>query len=256
MPKSSPKLKNPLSRLVWRQILDHLLFAVLTLFLLAVSSSFAPGTSAPETSTPPEDTVSASPAAEEAGAAEEGSEEGEEREEGEEEPQTESAAPELLPPAKGAGKASEALPASTALPPALVILPALLAFLLFAVSTYTNAWHTGERDINLVKYGHSPYRSLKGLWGGLWAQLPGAAFAVWACFGSLWGALGAKLYYAPYLWLFAIWDAPALYFLPALLHPLFAQWGYRNGYRFFSLYHKIVYKKSNGKKREKDQRLR
>ncbi|MDR3208095.1 MAG: hypothetical protein LBT60_07170 [Oscillospiraceae bacterium] len=237
MPKPSPQLKNPLSKLAGRQMFDHLLFALLAMLLLTIFASFAPGEATPEASPPPEETA----ALEETDPAES--------------PEP-SATPASLLPGKGTGKASDALSTVAATPPALIILPALLAWLLFAMSAYTNAWHVGERDINLIKYGHTTYQPLKGLWGGLLAQLPGVAFAVWACLGSLWGTLGVKLYYATYLWLFAIWDAPWIFFLPAVLSPLFSLWGYHNGHRYVSLYYKIVYKDPHKNVRGKDRRLR
>lgn len=181
----------------------------------------------------------------------------------------------LIAPMTGKGAAKDMVGPSpeTVLPPVAIILPSLLSWVLFAMMTYTEGWRSGERDINLVKYKHITYQPLKGLLGGLLAQIPGvllAAAALWqqsqplagqGGFAGQWAILAVRLFYAPYLWLYTSVGTnifPAILFAPAILQPLFAQWGYCNGYRFISLYHKIVYKdaKKGATSREKDKRMR
>ena len=210
-----PKMKSSILRMTGRHLLNHLLFAFISLFLIiSVSAMFTPVADAV---TNPLD--------------------------------------------------FDYKPA-----PMAVILPGFLAWVLFAVATYSEGWRVGARDLNLVKHNHVADIPFKGLVGCLLAQIPGlltaaAAFVqvtlqwrreIPAALG--WIVLGNRLFYAPYLWLFTMMDAdvrPAILFLPALIQPLLAQWGYHNGFRYFSLFYSIVYrdphrdKQSGGRDRRK-----
>ena|GEM_PF-5254158 len=129
--------------------------------------------------------------------------------------------------------------------PAAVAVPSLLAWLLFCASAYSDSWRVASRDLNLVKFGHITRRPAKGLVACLLAQAPGVLLSLLALFGVRWAITACMLFYLPYLWLFVLVTpfvfAPIL-FIPAMITPLFSHWGYYNGYRYFSLYHRIVYK--------------
>ena len=138
------------------------------------------------------------------------------------------------------------------LPPLALILTSLLNWSGYAIATYCEGWHLGSRDQNLVKYNHMTYAPLRGMWGSLIAQIPIAVLALaavlrWVGLATFQWALSANLIYdASFRWLFIFCNAeayPFAFFLPILIQPLLALWGYHNGYRLFSLFRHIVYKK-------------
>ena len=153
------------------------------------------------------------------------------------------------------------------LPPPAIVLTSLLTWSGYSVSAYVEGWHLGSRDHNLVKYDHMSYAPLRGLWGNLTAQIPIAVLALAAVLRGAglpafeWALMTNRTYGSPFLWLFTLCDAdahPLAFFLPILIQPPLALWGYHNGYRFFSLYRRIVYRDPHGERnnRERDRRLR
>lgn len=142
--------------------------------------------------------------------------------------------------------------------PIYYVIPSLLTWVFFSMSSYTESWYMGDREINLVKYGHSVYNARKGLMVGLVPHVIGVLAALCAIIlgpngTGQWATAFARMYYAVFLWLFAIFDPlkyPWVYFVPLLVQPWVSQWGYRNGYRLISLYRKFVYVNPEKKKRK------
>lgn len=142
------------------------------------------------------------------------------------------------------------------------LLVSLLALLMLGALAYSLAWRTGQRDYNLVKYGHIPSDSFRGLKAGLYSQIPGLVFGITVCVLYYLGVstpyFWLKLLYFPFWWLFQLNDAPFMFVFAVVFVPFMAHWGYRFGYTFRSIRQKIMYQDPNKseKKKAKDKRLR
>ena len=140
------------------------------------------------------------------------------------------------------------------------------------VLTYSAGWNMGQKDYNLVKYSYMRRFDHKGLVAGLYSQLPGFALAIGALlmqtvpqFSSSvaaapaepgWVAMSYQVLYMPFVPFLNLFSTVNLLrFVPLLILPLFPWWGYYNGFRFFSLWQRIVYKR-DAKPKEGDSRLR
>ncbi len=54
----------------------------------------------------------------------------------------------------------------------VAIAVAIVSAVMSIVYIYSISWKTGERDRNLVKFGHLTYQPLRGLWAGLVSAVP------------------------------------------------------------------------------------
>ena len=148
-----------------------------------------------------------------------------------------------------------------------MIVAGLLGTLLLCMMIYSLGWHIGNRDQNLVRYGHIKHRPRRALYGYATSQIPGLIVVVLAILEANgwisipWAVMVARFLYFPFAWIFD-WAGPHTFFLiyciPFLLLPPFCHWGYTNGYQFISLWRKIVYKGQSDpvRNRAKDKRLR
>ena len=89
---------------------------------------------------------------------------------------------------------------------------------------YAGAWRIGERDRNLVKYGHITYRPYRGFIVGAVSLLP-----------SLAGLIILELTAHRYMYV--------VYIIGVALTPLLTGIGYLNGHKLKSLGISIVYRK-------------
>lgn len=143
------------------------------------------------------------------------------------------------------------------------IIAGILGLLLTFLMTYSSAWYVGDRDVNLVKFKHIQENILKGLMAGGLAQILGFVVAVLLLilpaspdgFNPI--DFVYRLFYMPFTALFGIpsFINGVLRFIPLLIVPCSAWWGYYNGYHMISMYRKIVYQNKPISK-EKDKRLR
>lgn len=127
---------------------------------------------------------------------------------------------------------------------------------------YSMTWNIGQREHNLVKYGHIGQDMNRGLKAGIYAQIPGALLAIAAL--ALYYAGSPQVYaiyqvlYFPFRWLFALHDRPYMCFLTLLPMPLIANLGYRFGYAFVTIRGKLFFQNpaKAKKKRSNDRRMR
>ncbi|GHV06914.1 hypothetical protein FACS1894217_06580 [Clostridia bacterium] len=109
--------------------------------------------------------------------------------------------------------------------------PALgLFYMLTAINVYSAAWRNGERDRNLVKFGHLTFQPLRGLWAGLLGESPIViALIFWLAKGGAW----------------------YIYFTAAIVMPILSLVGYLCGHRLFRIIDKVLYrgKPRRGRKR-------
>ncbi|GHV19736.1 hypothetical protein FACS189425_10470 [Clostridia bacterium] len=104
-------------------------------------------------------------------------------------------------------------------------------YLITAVNVYCVAWRAGERDRNLVKFGHLTYKPLRGLWAGLLSVIPFVAL----CAAVI--RVGGLMWFAS---VFAV-------------APLCSMAGYLLGYRLLRIIDKVIYR---GKPRKRHTRRR
>lgn len=129
------------------------------------------------------------------------------------------------------------------------ILVTVISTVLYTMLCYVEAWRTGERDINLVKYGHITENKRKGLIAGLICTIPGFVLAV-----LIQTPLDAGMLNLLYKWIYIhlcyvvniIEDRSALiYFLPIVISPIVSHLAYLLGYKGIRLWDKIIYAGSN-----------
>ncbi len=129
----------------------------------------------------------------------------------------------------------------------------IVCMLLYLIMTYLEGWRRGERDYNLVLYGHMEYNKIRGLIAGALSQIPGVLCAIILLFSSESSVAMrfSRFFYANFNFLFALMDEGAfsyaltkvLYFVPALLAPLVVGISYRLGYARLRLSDKIIWRK-------------
>ena len=142
------------------------------------------------------------------------------------------------------------------------LLGSLLALFILAVISYSVAWRIGQREYNLVKYDHIRLDMRRGIKAGLFSQLPYFALGTTATImyyaGMESAYLWMKIFYFPFWWLFRLHDRPYMFLISLMFVPLMANWGYRYGYAFISLRHKLVYQNpdKSEKRKSMDKRLR
>jgi hypothetical protein len=167
---------------------------------------------------------------------------------------------------------------------AMYIVTSIFMWLLFAAFPYSFMWNRGDKDHNLVQYGHAVENKRRGLVVGVYATIPGAlmylglfASKICACFMGNY-EVGSSTYTAlqqfaaiitpyrlcnmPFLPLMnAIaggtpqysydlsWVALSVYVLFLLYIPFVWWLGYTLGYRGYSIKEHLVYKKTTIKKK-------
>ncbi|GHU96931.1 hypothetical protein FACS1894208_12070 [Clostridia bacterium] len=104
-------------------------------------------------------------------------------------------------------------------------------YLITLVNVYSVAWRLGERDRNLVKFGHLTYKPLRGLWAGLLSVIP---FVILAALVIRVGGL---------LWYASVFP----------LIPVCTLLGYFFGHRLFRVIDKVIYR---GKPRKRNTKRR
>lgn len=166
---------------------------------------------------------------------------------------------------------------------AMYIVTSVFMWLLFAAFPYAYMWNRGDKDRNLVQYGHATERTRRGLTVGLYAAIPGAllylcliASKIAAGFmgnyevgSGTYNALQQfasvitpyRLFNMPFLPLMNAlaggtpqyaydlpWVAAVAYALFLLYIPLVCWLGYTLGYRGYSIKEHFIYKKTSIKK--------
>ena len=129
---------------------------------------------------------------------------------------------------------------------------ALFGIVVYCITIYTASWATGERDRNLVLYGHMHEDKLRGLKAGLCAVCPMLIctllliFNVYASFLPNWFLVCYRLIFLPFAFIVNWMTAhPALAFLGILVCavcPAAAAYGYYNGRNLNQVLPKILYK--------------
>lgn len=114
---------------------------------------------------------------------------------------------------------------------------------------YTFAWGAGERERNMVLYGHMTEDKSRGIRSGLIAAVPVFLFslitAVLALSGRGGNVIGVyRMCTAPFIWLVnpLIEYTPYALVLTAVFSPLFSWLGYRNGYVLYRMWDHLIYK--------------
>lgn len=127
----------------------------------------------------------------------------------------------------------------------MYVLTTTISTLLYTWLCYLESWRTGERDHNLVKYGHIPENKRKGLIAGLICTVPGFILAV-----LIQTPIDADILKTVYKWIYIhlcyvvniLEDKSRLiYFLPIVISPVTAALGYLLGYKGIRVWDKIVY---------------
>lgn len=132
----------------------------------------------------------------------------------------------------------------------------LLTFVLFLLSVYNIGWQYGLRDRNVVKCGYAKEELRRGMFAGMFSQIPSAAvlLLVWV-FAPMGIALSPwfEFLHYTYSWLFyATGSHMAVYALVLPAAPLILHFGFRNGYNDISLRRRIVYADPERKRKKKD----
>ena|GEM_PF-2419320 len=109
----------------------------------------------------------------------------------------------------------------------------VLILLISMCVLYTHSWHFGQRDRNLVKYGHMTYQKLRGLIAGAYAAVPFLIAGV-----ALFIYTGPRIQY--------------LYFIVFIFMAAASGAGYIAGHKLFSIGGKLIYKSP----KKNDKRLR
>ena len=129
----------------------------------------------------------------------------------------------------------------------------IVCMLRYLIMTYIEGWRRGERDYNLVLYGHMEYNKFRGIIAGALAQIPGVLCAIILLFPSE-SAVAmrfSRFFYANFNFLFVMMDAGSfsyaltkvMYFVPALLAPVVVGISYHLGYARIRLSDKIIWRK-------------
>jgi hypothetical protein len=126
-----------------------------------------------------------------------------------------------------------------------VILGTVVSTAAYVVFIYLDAWRTGQRDFNLVKYGHIKEDKLKGLKAAVISQLPGLILAVVLAFFKA-PDIAGQAYRWIYLFFCSVVNliaekTAAAYFIPLIFAPIIAAVGYQLGYTDKRLINKIVF---------------
>lgn len=148
----------------------------------------------------------------------------------------------------------------------------IVCALLFAAMLYVDAWHNGQQDYNLVKFGHMPDAPLRGLKAALISQTVGLLLAVLTIIhlfmiageaaagvpeelqtGLFWGIQSVyHLFYFPFVGI--VWPleevSPFFCLLPLIFPVIFYHVGYTLGYKRISIRDKLVYTDPNKAKTE------
>ena len=141
----------------------------------------------------------------------------------------------------------------------------LVGILSFVAVLYVEGWHAGERDINLMNYGHIPMDKLRGLKCACIAEIVGLVFAVlMVAHGFVVMSQRAAgldpilqtgistlipiIYHAFYMPFLAALQklediSPLFCLLPVVLAPAIYHLAYTLGMKHISILQKIVYKK-------------
>ena len=120
-----------------------------------------------------------------------------------------------------------------------------VCFAVYLIYVYIHSWRIGQRDYNLVLYGHIAYNMWKPLAAAVISQIPGLILAIMTLIPpvSEVGRSFAGIFYFFFTWFIArLKDSfPAIYFIPALVPVILAPVAYHMGYRGIYLANKIVY---------------
>lgn len=139
-----------------------------------------------------------------------------------------------------------------------------VCMVLYIVMVYLECWRRGERDYNLVLYKHMEYNKLRGLYAGLISQIPALVGAILIIIPSTSYTIVrlVRYFYMNFNVLFVYADEllesgelsrvvyHILHFVPAILAPVIGLLAYNLGYKRFRIIDHLVWKKSDGKKRE------
>ncbi len=126
-----------------------------------------------------------------------------------------------------------------------VIIATILSTAVYIACIYVDAWRTGQRDYNLVKYGHIKEDKLKGLKASIISQIPGlilAAVLIFYTKGDFFGQAYRWIYlFFCYVVNLLAEGTKAAYFIPLVFAPVTASIAYRLGYKGTRLFDKIVF---------------
>ncbi len=145
---------------------------------------------------------------------------------------------------------------------ATVLIITLICLAIYLVLSYLEGWRRGERDHNLVLYGHMKEQKNRGFLAGLVSQIPGLICAVILLFPSASfnvARLARYFYIHCNAFLVSVDDMLAAgsipdilwslcYFLPAVIPVVVVGIAYRLGYRSFRILDKLMWKKPDGKR--------
>ncbi len=141
----------------------------------------------------------------------------------------------------------------------------------FTAVTYIEGWHAGERDINMMNYGHIPRDKFRGLKCAMIAESVGLLFAVlMVAHGFVVLSQRAQgldplmqtgisavipivyhTFYMPFLFVLQKLEdvSPLFCLLPVLIAPAIYHVAYTFGMKHFSILARLVYKKPDKEKK-------
>ena len=127
----------------------------------------------------------------------------------------------------------------------------VVCFLFYIIYIYLQSWRRGQRDANLVTYGHIEYDRKKPFLAALYSQAIGLVLGILVQFPSLgftWVRY-ARYYYLNFNWvLITVGESfRPIYFVPVLFPLILAPIAYHMGYRGIYLANKLIFnvKKEN-----------
>lgn len=146
---------------------------------------------------------------------------------------------------------------------ATIMIITIICLVIYLVLSYLEGWRRGERDHNLVLYGHMKEQKNRGFLAGLISQIPGLICAVILLFpsASFETARLARYFYIHCNAFLVYMDdqlaAGAIsdivwslsYFLPAVIPVVVVGLAYRLGYKSFRVLDKLMFRKPTGDKK-------
>lgn len=152
---------------------------------------------------------------------------------------------------------------------AAVLVSYTVGICVFLVVLYIEGWHAGERDINMMNYGHIPNDKLRGLKCALIAETVGFLLAVlmvahgYVVLGQRAAGVDERLqtgisiiipmlyhiFYMPFLGILEKFEriSPLFCLIPPFIAPILYHIAYTLGMKNFSILAKFVYKKEEKK---------
>lgn len=121
----------------------------------------------------------------------------------------------------------------------------VVCFLFYVIYIYLQSWRRGQRDANLVEYGHITYDAKKPFLAALYSQIVGIVLAILVQFpsqGFTWVRF-ARYFYLNFNWFLITTGEKyrAIYFVPVLFPLIVAPIAYRMGYKGIYLANKVVF---------------